>query len=57
MAGGAFGVANVPGGVSTDGDDALIQGESNGAFPGGFNHASCLNNPTNTNDGGSIEGN
>lgn len=57
VASGAFGVANVPGGVSTAGDDALIQGEGAGAFPGGFNHASCLNNPTDANDGGSIEGN
>ncbi|MBI2883168.1 MAG: heme-binding protein [Candidatus Methylomirabilis oxyfera] len=57
VAGGAFGVANVPGGVSSAGNDALIQGESAGAFPGGFNHPECLNNPTNANDGGAIEGN
>lgn len=57
VASGAFGVLNVPGGVSSTADDALIQGEAAGAFPGGFNHPTCLNNPTNANDGGSIEGN
>lgn len=57
LASGAFQVANLPGGVSSVGNDALIQGESAGAFPSGFNHPTCLNNPTDANDGGSIEGN
>jgi len=57
VAGGAFHVANLPGGVSSTGNDALIQGESAGAFPGGFNHPTCLNNPTDSTDGGSIDGN
>lgn len=57
VASGAFHVANLPGGVSSAGNDALIQGESAGAFPGGFNHPTCLNNPTDSTDGGSIEGN
>lgn len=57
-AGGAFGVANVPGGVANLGaNDALIQGETAGLVPGGFNHPTCLFNPTNANDGGSIDGN
>lgn len=58
VAGGAFHVANVPGGVSTGGvNDALIQGDVAGLVPGGFNHPSCLFNPDNTQDGGSIDGN
>lgn len=58
VAGGAFHVANVPGGVSTGGtNDALIQGSTAGLVPDGFNHPECLNNPTNANDGGSIDGN
>ena len=58
VAGGAFHVANVPGGVSTGGiNDALIQGSTAGLVPDGFNLPGCLNNPTNANDGGSIDGN
>jgi uncharacterized protein GlcG (DUF336 family) len=57
VAGGAFGVANVPGGVSTDENDAMIQGDVAGLVPGGFNHPTCLFNPDNTQDGGSIDGN
>jgi uncharacterized protein GlcG (DUF336 family) len=60
---GGFGVANVPGGVSSAGNDALIQDIAEnptggtGISAGGFGHATCLNNPTNANDGGSVDGN
>lgn len=52
LAGGAFHAANVPGGVAfgIPGNDAMIQGGSSG-----FQHPSCLNNPTIANDGGSIQ--
>jgi hypothetical protein len=65
LAGGAFSVANVPGGVANKySNDALIQDINPSAAPGslayspsGFGFVKCLNNPTNANDGGSIQGN
>lgn len=58
VTGGAFAVANVPGGVANGGaNDALIQDIVGGVSAGGFGHTTCLNNPTNTNDDGSIQGN
>lgn len=58
VASGAFAVANVPGGVANGGaNDALIQDIVGGVSAGGFGHTTCLNNPTNTNDGDSIDGN
>ncbi|PWB80709.1 MAG: hypothetical protein C3F08_03750 [Candidatus Methylomirabilota bacterium] len=57
LASGAFHAANVPGGVSSGHNDALIQDISSGVSAGGFGHPTCLNNPNNSQDGGSIEGN
>jgi uncharacterized protein GlcG (DUF336 family) len=58
-----FKVANVPGGVSSANNDAMVQDITEnptggtGISAGGFGHATCLNNPTNANDGGAIDGN
>ncbi|WP_374090308.1 heme-binding protein [Methylomicrobium lacus] len=57
-----LGLDHVPAGVANKGkDDAMIQDivGSNGNFrsKSGFGHATCLNNPTDANDGGAIEGN
>ncbi|MGQ0658927.1 MAG: GlcG/HbpS family heme-binding protein [Chromatiales bacterium] len=53
----ALGLDNVPGGVSTAGDDAMIQPAA-APPPDSFGHPACaVNNPTDANDGGSIEGN
>lgn len=58
VASGAFHAANVPGGVSTGGvNDAMIQGVTAGKVPGGFDHPTCLFNPDNSQDDGSIDGN
>lgn len=57
LAGGAFHVANVPGGVAGTSKDAMIQDITGGVSASGFGHPTCLSNPTNANDGGSIEGN
>jgi uncharacterized protein GlcG (DUF336 family) len=54
VAGGAFGFANVPGGVAGGQKDALIQDITGGVSAGGFGHPTCLNNPLNVDDGGSI---
>ncbi|MGZ8217273.1 GlcG/HbpS family heme-binding protein [Methylomagnum sp.] len=58
-----FEAKNVPGGVASTGNDALIQDITEnptggtGVSAGGFGHPTCLNNPTNAIDGGSIDGN
>jgi len=65
LAGGSYGVANVPGGIANGyTNDALVQDIDPAQVPGtaayskgGFGFVQCLNNPTNANDGGSIEGN
>lgn len=65
LAGGSYGVANVPGGVANGyTNDALIQDIDPTQVPGtaayspsGFGFVECLNNPTDENDGGSIDGN
>jgi len=49
----ALGLDNVPAGVGSSGKDELIQP----AGLGTFGHPTCLNNPDNTEDGGSIDGN
>lgn len=54
---------NVPDGVSTANDDALIQditvdgATGLGVSASGWGHPTCLTNPTNAQDGDSIEGN
>lgn len=45
------------GGVAGASKDALIQDIGAGGSAGGFGHPTCLNNPTDSNDGGSIVGN
>lgn len=57
LVGGAFGVGNVPGGVSGAGDDGMVQDIAGGVSAGGFGHPGCLNNPTNSEDDDSIQGN
>lgn len=57
VASGAFHVANVPGGVAGPGKDGMIQDISGGVSAGGFGHPGCLNNPTDSNDDNSIQGN
>jgi uncharacterized protein GlcG (DUF336 family) len=53
-----LGLDHVPGGVANGGaNDALIQDISGGSSASGWGHPTCVNNPTNTNDGSSIEGN
>jgi len=58
----ALGLDKVPAGVAGNGKtDAMIQDVvgSNGNFrsKSGFGHVTCVNNPTDANDGGAIEGN
>ena len=65
LAGGGYSVANVPSGIANGyTNDALVQDINPAQVPGttayskgGFGFVQCLNNPTNANDGGSIEGN
>lgn len=60
VVGGAFGVANVPGGVAGGSKDAMLQDITNvaghpaGVSTSGFGHPGCLNNPVAGNAGGSI---
>jgi uncharacterized protein GlcG (DUF336 family) len=54
---------NVPGGVASTGNDAMIQDITEnptggtGVSASGWGHPTCGNNPTDANDGGSIDGN
>lgn len=55
---GAYSVANVPYGLSSAHNDALMQDFGpDGKSKSGFGYHTCMNNPTDANDGGSIEGN
>lgn len=58
LSGGAYSVANVPYGLSSAHNDALMQDfGADGKSKSGFGYHTCMNNPTDANDGGSIEGN
>lgn len=55
---GAYTVDNVPFGLSAAKNDALMQDmDENGKSASGFGYFTCMNNPTDENDGGAIEGN
>jgi len=52
-----LGFDHVPGDVASGGKDGLIQDISPEGSASGFGHPTCLNNPDNSEDGGSIDGN
>ena len=55
---GAYSVSNIPFGLSSTRNDALIQDyDATGKSASGFGFPACINNPTNDNDGGAIDGN
>lgn len=55
---GAYSVTHIPGGLSAENKDQLIQDiDQDGRSASSYGHPRCVNNPTNDNDDGAILGN